>query len=235
MISENVSIVKQRIYDAAKRAGRDASEITLIGVSKTVEAEKVQQAVDAGIKNLGENRVQELVSKFDEVNGAAWHLIGHLQTNKVKHVAEKAVLIHSVDSFRLMDELERVAATKNISVNYLLQVNVSGEETKFGVSPDEVERYVEYAANLQYCRLSGLMTVPPPVLEPSDNKKFFDRLFEISVDIRAKNYDNISMDILSMGMSGDFEAAIECGSTMVRVGSAIFGKRNYNFKEDIRE
>ena len=228
MISENINIVKQRIADAARHVGREPSEITLIGVSKTVEAERVREAVEAGLTVLGENRVQELVSKYDEIPDVSWHLIGHLQTNKVKYIADKVCLIHSVDSFRLMDEIERTASAKDIFVKYLLQVNVSGEETKFGISPKDAERYTEYAAGLSHCRLSGLMTVPPPVVNPWDNKKFFDKLYEISVDIRAKNYDNISMDVLSMGMSGDFEAAIECGSTMVRVGSAIFGKRNYN-------
>lgn len=228
MISENIKSVKNRIEQAAKRVGRSPDEITLIGVSKTVEAKRVQEAVLAGVSNLGENRVQELLSKYDEVSGGIWHMIGHLQTNKVKQVVGKASLIHSVDSIHLLDEIERVSKNKGITSRFLLQVNVSGEESKFGISPDDVERFTEYACNLTNCNLCGLMTVPPPVLNPYENKKYFDKLYEISVDIQGKNYDNISMDILSMGMSGDFEAAIECGSTMVRVGSAIFGNRNYN-------
>ncbi len=227
MIAKNIESVNQRIADAAARSGRRVSDITLIGVSKTVDAARVQSAVDAGVINLGENRVQELTAKYDEVKGASWHLIGHLQTNKVKYIIGKTELIHSVDSIRLMDEIERCSAAKNVVTDFLLQINVSGEESKFGVAPSDAVRLAEYAANLKHCRLLGLMTVPPPVVNPSANKKFFDKLFEISVDIRAKNYDNISMGILSMGMSGDFEAAIECGSTMVRVGSAIFGKRDY--------
>ena len=228
MIAENIKSVKQRIENAAKRAGRNPEDIILIAVSKTVEAERVQMAVDAGIEILGENRVQEILAKYDCVKGASWHMIGHLQTNKVKQVVGKVSLIHSVDSLHLLDEIERVSEVKNTVSHFLLQVNVSGEESKFGISPDDVFKFTEYAENLKHSKLSGLMTIPPPVADPYENKKYFDKLFEISVDIQSKNYDNISMDILSMGMSGDFEAAIECGSTMVRVGSAIFGNRNYN-------
>lgn len=228
MISENIRTVKNKINQAAIRSGRKPSDITLIGVSKTVDVARISEAVDAGITELGENRVQELTAKYDEISGVSWHLIGHLQTNKVKYIIDKVKMIHSVDSFKLMDEIEKAAGSKGVIADYLIQINVSGEDTKFGILPEEAERFAEYAASMKNCRLCGLMTVPPPVLNPDDNKKYFNRLFEISVDICNKNYDNISMDVLSMGMSGDYEAAIECGATMVRVGSAIFGKRNYN-------
>ncbi len=227
-ISENIQKVKFNIEEAARKSGRNPEDITLIGISKTVEADRVQMAVDSGICHLGENKVQELCEKYDKVKGAKWHLVGHLQTNKVKQVLGKVSLIHSVDSMHLAQEIEKRAEAMGIFVDFLLQINVSGEESKFGINPSEAEAFSEFACSLKYARLKGLMTVPPPAVNPSDNKKYFDRLFEISVDIEQKKYHNINMDILSMGMSGDYTQAIECGATMVRVGSAIFGQRIYN-------
>lgn len=226
-IAENIEKVRFNICEAARRAGRKPSDITLIGVSKTVAVPRIKEAVSLGITELGENRVQELDEKYGEIDGVNWHLIGHLQTNKVKYVADKVKLIHSVDSVHLADEIERQAKLKNITVDILLQVNVSGEESKFGIAPSEAMRFAEYAEGLENTRLSGLMTVPPPVSEPSENKKYFNELFELSAKISAERYDNIKMNVLSMGMSGDYTAAIECGATMVRVGSAIFGNRIY--------
>lgn len=226
-IAENIEKVRFNIEEAARRAGRNPSDITLIGVSKTVAVPKIKEAVSLGITELGENRVQELGEKYGEIDGVNWHLIGHLQTNKVKYIVDKVKLIHSVDSIKLADEIEHRAKLKNITVNILLQVNVSGEESKSGIDPSGAPAFAEYAAGLENTRLCGLMTVPPPVLNPSDNKKYFNELFELSVKISAEKYDNIKMNVLSMGMSGDYTAAIECGATMVRLGSAIFGNRIY--------
>ena len=226
-IAENINNVIFNIEEAARRAGRPVSDITLIGVSKTVSVPRIKEAVSLGITELGENRVQELNEKYDEISGVNWHLIGHLQTNKVKYIIDKVKLIHSVDSIKLADEIERQAKLKGNLVDVLLQVNVSGEESKFGIDPSEAIGFAEYMAKLKNVRLCGLMTVPPPVLNSSDNKKYFNELFELSVKISAERYDNIKMNVLSMGMSGDYTAAIECGATMVRVGSAIFGNRIY--------
>lgn len=226
-ISENVEKVRFNIAEAAKRAGRRLDEITLIGVSKTVDVPRIKQAVAAGITELGENRVQELCDKYPEFEGVNWHLIGHLQTNKVKYIVDKVKLIHSVDSIKLADEINHQAGLKGVTASILLEVNVSGEESKFGIKPDEAVRFAEYIAGFRNTRLLGLMTVPPPVINPQDNKKYFNELFELSVKISAEGYDNVKMNVLSMGMSGDYTAAIECGATMVRVGSAIFGNRIY--------
>lgn len=230
IIRENIEKIRYNIASAAKRAGRDLSEITLIGVSKTVDVDRINAAVLCGVTNLGENRVQELLDKYDKIEGVGWHLIGHLQTNKVKYIADKVELIHSVDSARLADEIDLRARSCGRCVDVLLQVNVSGEESKFGVEPKAVFSLAEHVSALENVRLRGLMTVPPKAAVPSDNKRYFNELSELSAKIAAEGFDNIKMDTLSMGMSGDYAEAIECGATMVRVGSAMFGDRVYNQK-----
>ena len=226
-LEERIEQVRQTIREAARKSGRRPEEITLLAVTKTVETPIILQALDCGITAVGENRVQELCRKRQEIQreGVAWHLIGHLQTNKIRQVLPLADLIHSVDSLHLLDALDREAEAQNRNVKFLLQVNVSGEESKFGIAPDQVMQFVENAAAKRNVRLCVLMTVPPPVKNPEENKPYFAALRNLAVDIRQKNYDNISMDILSMGMSGDYAAAIEEGATIVRVGTSIFGQR----------
>lgn len=226
-MQERIASVRERIEAAAKKSGRRPEEITLIAVSKTVEPPAVWDALQCGITDLGENRVQELCRKREAISepGIRWHLIGHLQTNKIRQALPRADLIHSVDSLHLLDALELEAVRQDRNVNFLLQVNVSGEESKFGIAPSQVMNFVEMAENKAKVKLCGLMTVPPPAASPEENKPYFEALRNLAVDIQAKNYDNISMDILSMGMSGDFTAAIEEGATMVRVGTSIFGAR----------
>lgn len=226
-LEERIEQVRQTIREAARKSGRRPEEITLLAVTKTVETPVILQALDCGITAVGENRVQELCRKRQEIQreGVAWHLIGHLQTNKIRQVLPLADLIHSVDSLHLLDALDREAEAQNRNVKFLLQVNVSGEESKFGIAPDQVMKFVENAAAKRNVRLCGLMTVPPPVKNSEENKPYFAALRNLAVDIRQKNYDNISMDILSMGMSGDYAAAIEEGATIVRVGTSIFGQR----------
>lgn len=227
-IRERIEQVRQNICEAAKKSGRKPEDITLVAVTKTVEVPTILTALDCGITAVGENRVQELCRKQQEIDReVSWHLIGHLQTNKIKQVLPHTELIHSVDSLHLMDALEKEAIRQNLNVKFLLQVNVSGEESKFGISPNQVMEFVEKAENKRNIQLCGLMTVPPPVQKPEENKPYFEKLKNLAVDIEGKNYDNISMDILSMGMSGDYTAAIEEGATLVRVGTSIFGKRIY--------
>ena len=226
-LAERIALVRQKICQAAGKSGRKPEEITLLAVTKTVEVPVILQALDCGITAVGENRVQELCRKRQEIlsEDVAWHLIGHLQTNKIKQVLPYTDLIHSVDSLHLLDALEREAEAQNRNVKFLLQVNVSREQSKFGIAPDQVMNFVENAANKRRTKLCGLMTVPPPVADPEENKPYFAALKNLAVDIQQKNYDNISMDILSMGMSGDYTAAIEEGATIVRVGTSIFGSR----------
>ncbi len=227
-IRERIEQVRQNIKTAAQKSGRKPEEITLIAVTKTVEVPTILQALDCGITSVGENRVQELCRKRQEIDREiSWHLIGHLQTNKIRHVLPHVDLIHSVDSVHLLEALEKEAEIQNRTVQFLLQVNVSGETSKFGISPDEVERFVEIAAGKSRIQLCGLMTVPPPVSNPEENKPYFAKLKHLAIDIEEKKYDNISMDVLSMGMSGDYVAAIEEGATHVRVGTSIFGQRIY--------
>lgn len=227
-IRERIEQVRENISLAAKKSGRSTDEITLVAVTKTVETPVILNALDCGITAVGENRVQELCRKYREITvPLEWHLIGHLQTNKVKQVVPCVNLIHSVDSIRLLDALEKECETIQKKMNVLLQVNVSGEESKFGITPQDAFSFAEYAAGKKFVRLCGLMTVPPPVTAPEENKPYFAALKELSFAISEKHYENVTMETLSMGMSGDYIAAIEEGSTIVRVGTSIFGKRNY--------
>ena len=202
--------------------------MTLIAVSKTKPVELLQQAYDAGARDFGENKVQEIMAKYDQLpEDIRWHMIGHLQTNKVKYIVDKVHLIHSVDSVKLAMEIEKEAAKKDIIVNILVQVNVANEDTKFGLDNSEVTNIVEEIAKLPHIRIKGLMTIAPFVDDGEENRKYFNELKQLSVDIKAKNIDNVCMDMLSMGMSGDYTTAIEEGATHVRVGTSIFGVRNY--------
>ena len=217
-IAGNVARVRERIARAAERGGRRAADVLLIGVSKTVESERIRAAVAAGITALGENRVQEAKAKVAELGKQApWHLIGHLQTNKVKDALPLFALIHSVDRLELAREIERRAAAQGQVVDVLLQVNVAGEATKGGVGPDEVAETLDLLAKLAHLRVRGLMTIPPEVERPEESRPWFRRLRELG--------ERHALAQLSMGMSGDFEVAVEEGATMVRVGTAIFGPR----------
>lgn len=228
MIKENLIDVQNHIQDAIKRSGRDAADVQLIAVSKTKPVELVMEAYDAGIRDFGENKVQELVGKFEEMpKDIRWHMIGHLQTNKVKYIVDKVYLIHSVDSYKLAAEISKEAVKHGVECNILIEVNVGEEESKFGLMTDEVIELVEKVAQLPNTHIQGLMTVAPYVEDPEQNRMVFRNLKELSVDIIRKNIDNVRMDTLSMGMSGDYQVAIEEGAKYVRVGTSIFGERNY--------
>ena len=229
-IAENIAAIRRQIDEAARETGRTGADITLVGASKMNDAAACQEAIRAGIDALGENRVQEMTAKLPEhaYDGAPLHFIGHLQRNKVRQVVGKAALIHSVGSVELLEEIQRQAEKLDIVQDILLEVNIGGEAAKSGVDPDALLQLLETAAACAHIRVRGLMAIPP-VAETSDgNHAYFTKMHELFVDIGRKKYDNVSMDFLSMGMSGDFEDAIAAGANMVRVGSSIFGARDYS-------
>ena len=229
MLRDDLQKVEKNIEAACKRAGRERSEVTLIAVGKTKPAEMLQEVYNTGIRDFGENKVQEMIDKYAVLpEDIHWHMIGHLQRNKVKYLMGKTVLIHSVDSLRLAEEISAQSVKHEVMTDILIEVNIAGEESKFGTSKEEALALVEAAAKLPNIHICGLMTIAPYVDDPEDNRKYFRGIRELSVDIKEKNIDNVDMRILSMGMSGDYEVAIEEGATMVRVGSGIFGARNYN-------
>ncbi len=226
-IEKNLKLVKDRIAAAAAACGRSAEEIKLIAVTKTYPVDAMNEAIRLGVTDIGENKPQEIRDKFDSVLPVRWHLIGHLQTNKVKYIIDRCCLIHSVDSIKLMDELERQAAAHDRDIDILIQVNISGEETKSGIAPQELGDVLMHAGTLSRVHVTGLMTIAPKA-EFGDVEIHFKNMKQLFDETKAVHYDNVEMKELSMGMSGDFEAAIKHGATMVRVGSAIFGKRNYD-------
>ena len=221
-VKDNIENILSRINSACERAGRSIDEITVVGVTKTFEADKITQAIECGIKDVAENRVQELVRKYDDVKGVSWHLIGHLQTNKVKYIADKVSLIHSVDSLKLAAEIDRQAEKNGRVIDVLVEVNVSGEESKFGVAPDKLDELLSKIGEFSHIKVQGLMTMAPLLAEKDEIRQIFKKMYKIFIDNRAKKYNNINMGILSMGMSNDFEIAIEEGATMVRIGRAMF-------------
>ena len=228
MLKENLEAVESKIQAACHSCGRSRDEVTLIAVSKTKPVETLKEAHDLGVRIFGENKVQELSDKHDLLpQDIHWHMIGHLQRNKVKYIVDKAYLIHSVDSLRLAETISEEGVKKGVTVPVLIEVNVAGEESKFGVTPEETEALVREIAKLPAIRIRGLMTIAPYVENPEDNRVHFSRLKQLSVDIGKKNIDNVSMNVLSMGMTGDYQVAIEEGATMIRVGTGIFGERNY--------
>ena len=229
MLKKNLEQVEKKIQEACERAGRDRSEVTLIAVSKTKPVEMLQEVYDAGIRHFGENKVQELCEKIEKMPAdIKWHMIGHLQRNKVKYiVGNNLELIHSVDSYRLAEEINIQAKKKNVVIPILVEVNIAEEESKFGISVEDAVQLVEQISFLENVRIMGLMTIAPYVVDAEQNRLYFRRIKQLSVDIGNKNIDNVSMEILSMGMTGDYEVAIEEGATMVRVGTGIFGERNY--------
>lgn len=227
-IRENIRRVESNINLACERTGRMPKDITLIAVSKTKPVSMLMEAYDCGCRHFGENKVQELVDKYEQMpKDIKWHMIGHLQRNKVKYVVDKAYLIHGVDSLRLAEEISKEAIKKNIIAHILVEVNVAGEETKFGTSGEEALALVRKISDLPSIQVEGLMTIAPYVENPEKNREYFKSLYQLSVDISRKNIDNVNMDVLSMGMTGDYEVAVEEGATYVRVGTGIFGERRY--------
>ena len=229
MLKENLEKVEENIQAACERAGRKREEVTLIAVSKTKPVEMLQEAYELGVRVNGENKAQELASKYEVLpKDIHWHMIGHLQTNKVKYIVGKTSLIHSVDSLHLAMEIQKQAIKHDCSCDILVEVNIAGEESKFGTSRDEAISLVEEIAKLDHIHIKGLMTIAPFVDDPEDNRQYFRDIKQLSVDIAQKNIDNVSMNVLSMGMTGDYTVAIEEGATMVRVGTGIFGERDYS-------
>lgn len=227
-IKENLAEVEEKICNACKRAGRKREEVTLIAVSKTKPTEMMETCIEQGVTVFGENKVQELCEKYEILpKDLHWHMIGHLQRNKVKYITDKVELIHSVDSLRLAEAISEDAVKKGIHVNILLEVNVAQEESKFGISTEETEHLLRQIAVLPNISVQGLMTIAPYTEDPEENRLVFRILKQLSVDIKEKNIDNVYMNVLSMGMTGDYEVAIEEGATMVRVGTGIFGERDY--------
>ncbi len=223
MIKDNIKRIQEEIFEAAQHCGRNPEEITLCAVTKTVDALKAQEVLDAGVGVLGENRVQALLEKYEVLKDRPeWHLIGHLQTNKVKYIADKVSLIHSVESVKLAEEIDKKAKACGKIQDILVEVNVAGEESKFGIRSEETESFMEKIASLENICVRGLMTIAPFPEKKGENRKYFSKLRELFVDIQSKKYDNSNIDILSMGMSRDYVDAIYEGATIVRIGTALF-------------
>ena len=229
MLADNLQLVHANIEKACALSGRKPDEVTLVAVSKTKPVSMLQEAYDAGARVFGENKVQEIMDKYDQLpSDIKWHMIGHLQRNKVKYIIDKVAMIHSVDSLRLAQTIEQEAAKKDIVMPVLLEVNVAEEESKFGLKVDEVLPLLQEISEFSHIQVKGLMTIAPFVENPEENREVFRTLKKLSVDISAKNINNVTMSVLSMGMTGDYEVAVQEGSTMVRVGTGIFGERDYS-------
>ena len=227
-VCENYKEVEKRVEEACKRASRKREEVTLIAVSKTKPVSMIEELLPLNVRDFGENKVQELTAKAEILPSALhWHMIGHLQRNKVKYIVDKACIIHSVDSLRLAEEISKAAQKKQVTAKILIEVNVAEEESKFGVRTSELLPLIEAISPLPNIAIKGLMTIAPYVENPEENRWIFQKLKNLSIDIKGKNFDNVTMDVLSMGMTGDYEVAIEEGATHVRVGTGIFGERNY--------
>ena len=229
MISDNLKTVERNIEEACKRAGRDRSDVTLIAVSKTKPVPDLMQAYDAGVRTFGENKVQELTDKIEKMpDDIHWHMIGHLQRNKAKYIVGKVDLIHSVDNMELAQEINKRAEKAGVVQDILIEVNIAEEPTKYGLRPELVREFYVNISNLPYVNVRGLMCIAPNVDDSEDNRQYFAKLKKIFVDITNYMSNNSRVDIMSMGMTGDYQVAIEEGATMVRVGTGIFGARNYD-------
>lgn len=236
MISKNLQIIEDNILKACKNSHRDRDQVTLIAASKTKPLLMMEEVYNEGIVNFGENKVQEIINKSEEIDelnknelkNIKWHMIGHLQRNKVKYIVDKVTLIHSVDSLRLAKEIEKEARKNNVIVDVLLEVNIAMDPDKYGFKESEVNSALIEISKFKHINIKGLMTIPPYVENPEENRHYFQKMRELFVDIEAKNIDNVSMEILSMGMTGDYCVAIEEGATMVRIGTGIFGERDYS-------
>ncbi len=228
LLIENLRQVEKRIEEACKKGNRKREEVTLIAVSKTKPVSMIETIYQAGVREFGENKVQELCEKYELMEkDIHWHMIGHLQRNKVRQVIEKAYLIHSVDSLRLAQQIEQEAAKVGKIVSILVEVNVAEESSKFGIMLEETESFLKEISAFQHISVQGLMTTAPFVENPEENRIYFRKLYQLSVDMKRKNIDNINMNFLSMGMTNDFEVAIEEGANIIRIGTKIFGERNY--------
>ena len=229
-IAENVALVRRNIAEAALAAGRDPEKIRLVAATKMNDASRVRQAIAAGVEICGENRVQEMLEKQAQgaYEGAELHFIGHLQKNKAKQVVGLAKLIHSVDSTELLALISRLAEARGLVQDVLLEVNIAGEAAKSGFAPEDVPQALAFASQLPGVRVRGLMAIPPICSFPDQNRPFFLRMRKLFVDNGGKKYANVSMDFLSMGMSGDYQEAIACGADLVRIGTAVFGPRDYS-------
>ena len=231
MVYENYKEIASIVDETCTSCGRAREDVTLIAVSKTKPVELLQEAYHAGARDFGENKVQEIMDKYDKLpDDIRWHMIGHLQTNKVKYIADKVYMIHSVDSVKLALEINKQALKVNRVIPVLIEVNIAGEDSKFGVKPSECEALIREIHTFSGIAVKGLMAVPPFVDDPEDNRQHFQALKQLSVDIMQKNIDNVCMDFLSMGMSGDYAVAIEEGANLVRVGTSIFGERDYTVR-----
>lgn len=232
IIQQAIDEVRLRIKNACERAGRNPEDVTLIAVSKTMPVEAIQEAMNCGIIEFGENRPQELRDKQAVITEPLhWHMIGSLQTNKLKYVVGKTVMIHSVDTLHLAEAIEDASAKNAIISDVLLEVNIAGEDSKHGIAPECLEELVRQISLFSHLKIRGLMTVAPYTDCPEENRMYFKKMKQLMVDINSKNIDNVYMDMLSMGMTGDYEIAVEEGATLVRVGTGIFGHRVYPVKE----
>lgn len=228
IFDENYKIITENILKATVKSGRKEGDVTLLAATKTVDAETINHAIKSGITHIGENKVQEFLSKEDSLIPVHKHFIGHLQTNKVRDIVNRVELIHSVSSIKLAKEISKRCEMLGIKRDVLLEINIAAEASKSGFSPDEVSERLSEIAELKGIFVKGLMAIPPICVSPDENRQYFEKMNKLFVDIGAKKRDNSSMEILSMGMSDDYEVAIECGANLVRLGTALFGKRNYN-------
>jgi len=229
MIVDNLKEVEERIQKACLISGRKREDVLLVAVSKTKPVEMIEEVMRAGIVDFGENKPQELKEKHDVLpKNLKFHMIGHLQRNKIKYIIDRAVMIHSIDSYRLAEAVNEEAKKAGRVMPVLVEVNIAGEESKFGLKPEETEDFIRQISGFSNIRVEGLMTIAPFVENAEENRKFFVKLRNLYVDIKSKNIDNVNMNHLSMGMTGDYEIAIQEGATMVRVGTGIFGERSYN-------
>lgn len=227
-IKENLDLINEKITIAAEKSGRKREDVLLLAVSKTVDVPRIKEAVNLGLVDLGENKPQEINWKYFEIENVRWHQIGHLQTNKVKYIIDKVCLIHSVDSLKLAEEISKRAKAKDITMDVLVEINIAGEEAKSGVPLSEAEELAVEISKLDNIRVKGLMTVAPFVENPEDNRECFKQMKKLFVDIKEKNYNNIDMQYLSMGMTNDYEIAVEEGANIVRIGTGLFGARDYS-------
>lgn len=229
VIASNISQIKKRVETAAKKSGRTADDIIIMAVTKTVPADAVNVAIENGLHYLGENRVQELLFKYEsyDLQNATVHFIGRLQTNKVKYIADKVKMIHSVDSLKLANEINKQCEKINKVMDILIEINVGSEDSKGGITPEDTLDFIKQVSQLKFIKIRGLMAIPPSCEDPEDTRKYFILMKKLFVDIMGKKLDNISMDFLSMGMSSDYDIAIECGANIVRIGTSLFGGRKY--------
>lgn len=224
----NFTAVSSRLEKALEKAGKNREDVILLAATKTVDAETVNYAIDKGIEYIGENKVQELLSKESDIKECHRHFIGHLQTNKVKDIINRVEMIESVDSLKLAKEISKQAVKAQKVMEILLEVNIGGEESKWGFTPENTESALREIANLPNLKIRGLMTIPPVCDDENTAREYFKKMYKLFVDIRGKNIDNSNMDILSMGMSDDFDIAVEEGANLIRLGTALFGRRVYN-------